>query len=561
MKPRWIPLFLFLMTLSGIFGTLVGAEVEQKLTTATIADPKTFNLLVSDETSSSAIVGDLFEGLTRTNPKTGIVEPFLAKSWDVSQDGKVWIFHLRDDVRWNDGTKFTARDVKFTFDAIYDDRVPNSARDIFIIDGQKIQVEVIDEYTVKFTLPAPFAPFLGSLGIDILPEHVLGESLKNGTFTSQWGINTPPDKIVGTGRYKLAEYVPAQFARLIKNPYYWQKDDQGNQLPYLNEEINLIVQNIDTAYLKFKNGDTDIYFPRGEDVEDLKKNQKKLDITVKEIGISTGTEFVVFNRNPRHYVKNGKTDPKLTWFTDKNFLKALAHTVDKEGIILSVMNGYGAPAVAYISESVPLYHNENLKDYEYNPDLAVEILEKAGYQDRDGDGIREDKEGNKIEFDLYTNSGNSVREKICVILKEDWEKKLNLKVNYKPLEFNSLVEKLVNNFEWDAVLLGFTGGLEPHFGANIYKSSGKLHAWNPRQEKPATAWEAEIDQLVDAGARELNQEKRSQIYKRIQEILHDELPLILTARPKVFVAYKNKIENYEPTIFGTYRPELIRIRP
>jgi len=559
MKPFLIRFSLWAVLLGACSPGAAG-EVEQKLTTASIADPKTFNLIVSDETSSAAIVGDLFEGLTRTNPKTGAVEPLLAKAWEVSEDGKVWTFHLRDDVRWNDGAKFTAKDVKFTFDVIYDDKIPNSARDIFTIEGQKIQVEVIDAYTVRFTLPSPFAPFLRSLGIDIIPEHILGEPWRNGTFASQWGINTPPDKIVGTGRYKLAEYVPAQYARLVKNPYYWMKDDQGNQLPYLNEEVTLIVQNIDTSYLKFKNGDTDIYSPRGEDVEDLKKNQKSLDITVKEIGTSTGTEFVVFNRNPRYYVKDGKTDPKLTWFTDKNFLKALAHTVDKEGIIVSVMNGYGAPAVSYISESVPLYHNDALKDYEYDPDLAAEILEKAGYQDRDGDGFREDKDGNRMEFDLYTNSGNNVREKTCVILKEDWEKKLGLKVNYKPLEFNSLVEKLVNNFQWDAVLLGFTGGLEPHFGANIYKSSGQLHAWNPRQAKPATDWEAEIDQLVDAGVRELDEEKRAQIYKRIQEILHDELPMILTARAKVLSAYKNKVENYEPTIFGVYRPELTRIK-
>jgi peptide/nickel transport system substrate-binding protein len=540
----------------------MAAEIEQKLTTANIADPKTFNLLVSDEASSGAIVGELFEGLTNTNPKTNMVEPFLAKSWEVSEDGKVWTFHLREDVRWNDGVKFTAKDVKFTFDAIYDEKVPNSLKDIFTIDGKKIQVEVIGDYTVKFTLPSPFAPFLRSVGINIYPEHILGESLKNGTFTSQWGINTPPNKIVGLGRYKLLEYVPAQYAKLARNPYYWQKDDQGSALPYLNEDITLIVQNLDNAFFKFKEGDTDIYSPRGEDVEDLKKNQQTLRITVKEIGITTSTEFVMFNRNPRRYIKDGKIDPKMNWFTDKNFLKALAHTIDKEGIIISLMNGYGAPAVSYISESIPIYSNKALKDYEYDPDLATEMLEKAGYQDRNGDGVREDKDGNKIEFDLYTNSGNTVREKTCVILKEDWEKKLNLKVNYKPLEFNSLVEKLVNNFEWDAILMGFGGGAgDPHFGANIYKSSGKLHAWNPRQEKPATAWEAEVDQLVEAGVKELNEEKRAQIYQRIQEIFHEELPVLLTVRAKAFTAYKNKVKNYEPTILGIYRPELIRIEP
>ena len=535
-----------------------GGAVEQKLTTATLGDPKTFNLIVSNETSSTAVVGILFEGLTQRNPKTTEIEPLLAESWEISPDGRVWTFHLRKDVRWNDGTPFTAHDVKFTFDAIYHPDVPNTLKDVLTLEGQRVRVEVLDAHTVRFTLPFPFAPFLDILGLGILPRHKLEASLKAGTFASAWNINTPPREIVGTGPYRLVEYVPSQYVRYERNPFYWKKDEAGRPLPYIEERTLLIVKDLNTGFVKFVAGETDIHNPRPEDVGTLELRARELDITVKELGLATGTPFIVFNRNPKHYIRDGKRDPKLDWFTDLNFLRALAHSIDKDTIISNTLRGLGRPAVAEISPEVKRFHNPDLKDYEYDLEKAKAYLERGGYRDRDGDGIREDPNGNPIVFDLYTNAGNKIREQMCAIILEDWTR-LGLKVNYRPLEFNTLVEKLDSNYQWDAILIGLTGGLEPHWGASFYKSSGRLHMWHPNQETPATPWEAEIDRLVDQGARELDPEKRAAIYKRIQAILHEQLPILMTVRQSVFVAYRNRIENYEPTIWGTYRPERMRI--
>ena len=533
-------------------------KVKQEIVTASLSDPKTFNIIVSNETSSTAILGYLFEGLIRLNPKTLEHEPMLAKSWKVSDDGKEWTFHLREGVRWSDGKKFSSDDVIFTFNAIYDPKVPNSLKDIVSIDGKPFKVEKIDELTVKFVLPKPFAPFLSVLGIDIIPEHVLGKALEEGKFADSWGVDTAPKEIIGTGPYIMTKYVPAQYVKIMRNPFYWMKDDAGRRLPYLEERTLLVVPDQNTMYIKFTAGQTDIHSPRPEEVETLKKDSKKLDIEVRRIGLSTGSSFVTFNRNPRHFIKDGKTDPKLKWFTDKLFLQAIAHAIDKESIIVNTMHGLGKPAVAEISEENKTFHNPNLPDYAYDLKKAEALLKEGGFK-KDRDGILHDREGNKIEFDLNTNAGNRLREQICSILKEDWEK-LGMKVNYRPLEFNSLVEKLMSNFQWDAIMIGLTGGHEPHNGANVHRSSGNLHFWNPRQEKPATKWERELDRLVEEGASEMNLEKRIKIYHRIQEVYHEELPMILTARQDDYVAYKNRIENYEPHVFGLFRPEMIKIK-
>jgi peptide/nickel transport system substrate-binding protein len=531
---------------------------EQRLVSATISDPKTFNLLLAVDHTSATAVGDLFDGLVRLNPHTLENEPLLAERWEYNSDGTVCTFHLRRDVRWHDGQPFTAADVVFTFDAIYDERVPNSMKYLLLIDGKRIQVEAVDEYTVRLTLPRPFAPLINSIGQPILPKHILGAALKDGTFAQQWGIDTPPEKIIGTGPYRMVRYVPAQFIEYRRNPDYWMEDDAGTRLPYLDAQTRLTVPTQDTMYLKFLSGQTDIHSPRPEEVAELRAKEKELKISVAELGLETGATFVSFNRNPRHYIKNGKTDPRLTWFADPAFLRAIAHAIDKQSMIVNCLNGYGKPGVAEISPENKLYHNPKLTDYPYDLTAARRLLAEGGYVDRDGDGVIEDRAGNRIEFSLNTNSGNQVREKICSILKEDWTK-LGMRVNHRPLDFTTLVEKIDNTFDWDAILIGFTGTTEPNNGANLLRSSGNLHLWNPSQPKPATPWEAEIDRLLDQGSRELDVEKRRTYYWRIQEILHEQFAMIQTVRQTQFVASKTVLQNFRATVWGLYRPELIRV--
>ena len=132
-----------------------------ELILSTISDPKSFNPILAKETSTTAVTGLLFEGLTRTSGITTEVEPNLAESWEVDETGLIWTFHLRRDVKWFDGERFSADDVVFTFNKlVYNPDIPNSARDIFTIEGKSFKVERINKFTVRFTLPFKFAPFL-----------------------------------------------------------------------------------------------------------------------------------------------------------------------------------------------------------------------------------------------------------------------------------------------------------------------------------------------------------------------------------------------------------------
>ena len=173
------------------------------------------------------------------------------------------------------------------------------------------------------------------------------------------------------------------------------------------------------------------------------------------------------------------------------------------------------------------------------------------------DEAQTDRDGNRVAFSLTTNSGNKVRERICSILKEDWTK-LGIQVNYRPVEFTTLVEKLNQTFDWDVVMIGFTASPEPHLRANLLLSSGNLHLWNPAQETPASPWEAEIDALVDRATRTLDEAERVAHYRRVQEILHEQLPMLQMVHERRFVAFDRRLDGFVRTVWGQQRPELVR---
>lgn len=523
------------------------------LVLSTTSDPRSFNDILAKETSTSLVTEQIFEGLTKTNAFTTKVEPNLAETWEVSDGGLKWIFHLRRDIFWNDGVRFSADDVAFTFnELIFNDQIPSSARDMFIIEGEPFKVEKIDEYTVQFTLPAKFAPFLRSLGQAILPKHKLKAAVDSGQFNFTWGIDSNPKEIVGTGPYMLTKYDPGQRLVFEKNPYYWRKSDSGERLPFIDKIIYLIVQNIDVQLAKFVEGTLDFYSIRGMDYPYLKPLEVKKKFTIFDLGADSGSQFLFFNQNTGINTQTGKfyVEPyKLKWFQNVKFRQAVAYAIDREMIINIVNNGLGYPQYSSMGPAAGFFHNDNVFKYNFDLEKSRKKLEEAGFKDRNNDGTLEDEDGNILEFNLYTNAGNTERIDIASIIRHDLEQ-LGMKVNFQALEFNTLVAKLTSNYDWEAVVLGLTGGIEPHFGKNVWDSSGQLHMWFPKQEAPATEWEKRIDRLFILGVQEQDEEIRKKYYDEFQMIVSKELPLIYTVLGARIYAVRNKFGNLKPTNYG-----------
>ena len=535
------------------------------LTYSTISGPKTFNLAISTETSSSEILDYVFEGLVETSWLTAEVEPSLAERWESSKDGLVWTFFLRKGVKWADGAPLSADDVVFTFSKIiYNKDIPASARPGLTIRYRdaatqtwkrgQVKAEKIDEHTVSFTLPVPFAPFLRSMGTSIYPRHILERHVDDGTFTSTWDVGTEPGNIIGTGPFTIERYDAGERIVLKRNPRYWQRDAAGNPLPYLDRIIYLVVPNLATALLKFQAGETDFLNVTGEHFPILKPQEAAKNFTLYKRGPNFGTTFLALNMNAGKNPKNDApfVDPvKLGWFRTLAFRQAVAHSIDKDSIVDNVMNGLGYPQWAAVSPAAGDFHNPNVTRYPYDIGKANALLDGLGWFDVDGDGGREDAEGNNIVFTLATNSGNTVRERVCTIIKQDLAR-IGIRVNLRFLEFNTLVSQLTSTYDWDAIVIGFTGGVEPHHGINFWHSAERLHLWFPNQGEPATEWERRIDELFVSGSRELEHEKRVALYHEFQEIASDNVPVVYTALAERITAIRNRFANVTPTLFGLF---------
>jgi len=514
---------------------------------ASIADPRTFNPIVAQEQSSSEAVGPIFDGLVDTNYLTGENEPALAESWEVSKDGRTWTFTLRQGVQWSDGQPLTVDDVVFTFQAIFTDGVQSSYRDTLSFDGKPVRVRKLDERRVQFSTEQPIGVFLRLIGASIIPKHKLADALAKGgaEFNKSWGVNTPPSEIVGTGPFAMQSYVPGQRVTYLRNTRHWQVDRAGNRLPYLTRLVRLIVPNQEAQRLKFQAKETDFYSARPREYAEFKQGDRAGNYTIYDgpETFSTG-DFLTFNLNPA-----GVAPPKLTWFQDARFRRALNYAVDRDTIVQQIAAGRATPAWGPVSIGNKLYYNPRLPRYPYDLARAQQLLSEAGYR-KGSDGVLRDPQGNIVEFTLSTNAGNMDREAEGNIVRQDFTK-LGIKLNFVPEEFNSLVGKLVGTFKWETMIISLGGGgSEPATGRNVWPSSGSLHLWHPKQAKPATDWEAEIDRVFDQAVREVDQKKRAQLYFRWQEIIATQVPIFFFANSKTQPAVRNTLGNVKIGLEG-----------
>ncbi|MBD2562499.1 ABC transporter substrate-binding protein [Nostoc foliaceum] len=571
MKHFWLPIILTSATALTLTACnpanfkSTAAQVPQ-LVSAILSDPKTFNYPLSQE--SPNVFPLIYEGLTTENPITGKIEPSLAESWEISDDKLRFVFTLRQGLKWSDGQPLTADDVVFTFNDIYlNEAIPTDARDVLRIGESRAlpKVRKIDARRIEFTTPEPFAPFLGTLGLPILPAHTLKPSIKTKDqegkpiFLSKWGVDTPPDQIIVNGPYKLERYNTSQRVVFRRNPYYWRKGPKGESQPYIERIVWQIVESTDTSLLQFRSGGLDTVGVSPDYFSLLKVQEEQGNFKIFNGGPATGTTFVFFNLNKGKRDGKPLVDPiKSRWFNTVEFRQAVAYAIDRQTMINNTFRGLGKPQNSPISVQSPYYLSpeEGLKVYNYNTQKAKELLLKAGFKYNDKNQLI-DAQGNRVRFSLLTNAGNKIREAIGSQIKQDLSK-IGIQVDFTPLAWNTYTDKLSNSLDWEVSMLGLTGGLEPNDGANVWSPEGGLHMFNQKPQagqKPiegweVAPWEAEIAKLYIQGARELDPAKRKEIYAETQRITQENLPFIYLVNPLSMSAVRNRFEGIQYSALG-----------
>ena len=534
------------------------------LVSPVVGEPKTFNYFLSNESSSSDVLGFLYQGLISIDQTNGEIVPALAESWEISEDGQTIVFLLKDDLKWSDGEPLTVDDIVFTFnDILLNEEITTDTRDVLRVgaEGKLPTVRKIGERLVEFKIPEPFAPFLRVTGIAIMPKHILAATITNKDgdgqplFMSTWGTNTDPSEIVGNGPYTIKAFVPGERIVFERNPYFWEKGPNGEQLPEIEEMVWPVVSSQDSQFVSFRSGDSDLMAVTPDNFSLIKQDENQGNYTVYNGGPTTTRLFLTFNLNKGSINGQPVVDPiKSAWFNKKEFRQAVAYAIDRETMLTNIFKGLGELQNSQIAPQSPYYAQQGLPVYDYDIEKAKELLLSAGFDYR-GDQLVDEK-GNIVRFTLQTNVGNKIREFAGAQIKQNLSL-IGITVDFQPIDFNKLITNIGDSLQWDAIVLGFGAGVEPNSSANLWLTTGGLHFFNQDSKgelqltgREVYDWEQRISDLYVQAAQELDDNKRKALYLETQKLVQENLPFIHLVGQYSMSAVRNKIENVKYTALG-----------
>ena len=527
-----------------------------KLVYRVSSPPKTFNyLLAKDEPSILTAFFLLNSRLVEFDHSTQTYVPGLAEIWTTSSDHRSVDIRLRDGLKFSDGQPLTSSDVAFTLEATYDERNKADAfRDALFVNGKPITVKVIDDRNLQFVLPETIAaPENYLYNIGVLPRNALEADQKAGRLSEAWKITAPPASVVSTGPFVVESAASAEQIVLKRNPYYWKRDAQGAQLPYLDELTLKVVPDANQARVGLDQATIDIVDRiRPTDYASLLNAGGA--VRAFDAGPSLGVDYVWFNLNPVKADGTPLNQVKLAWFSDVRFRKAVSMAVDRDSIARSTLQGLATPLYGLVSPANRIWANPDLPKIAYDLVQAASLLKEAGFTKRGAVDAPElvDAQGNRVEFSLLVPAENEPRKLMAAVIQEDLAK-LGIRMQVVPIEFAAITNAWTRSYEYDAILLGLSvTDLEPSTYANLLLSSGDAHQWRPNQKSPATEWEAKVDQLFAEQVSESDPGKRKSKFYEIQRIVADESPVIPIVTRHVVSAANSRVGNFSPSPMFPY---------
>jgi peptide/nickel transport system substrate-binding protein len=524
-----------------------------KIVAALRPEPKTLNSVLALDDSSRELTRCLSADLIHINRETLKTEPALAKSWTVSRDGRQYTLSLRRGLRFSDGQPFTADDVLFTFQVYLDEKTHSPQRDLLVVAGKPIEVRKLDDDTVRFDLAAPYAAAERIFdGVGMLPRHLLLSAYQQGNFNAAWNLSTPPNLLAGLGPFRVKEYVAGERMVLEKNPYYWKKDANGNRLPYLDEVEFLFVPSEDAQAIRFSAGDTDIISRfSAQNFAVLEKQESARHYHLYDLGAGLEYNFLFFNLNNLTSKSLPEIAKKQAWFEDVRFRRAVSEAIDREGIVRLVYSGRAAPLWGHVTPGNKLWVDTKIAHPPQSLEHARQLLQSAGFTWKN-DGALMDARGHRVEFSILTSTSNAQRREMATIIQDDLSQ-LGMDIHVVPLDFGSMVDRLLESSDYEAAVMGLVSGdADPTSEMNIWVSSGETHLWDLKQTKPATPWEAEMDRLMEQQLITLDYPARRRLYDRVQEIVAENLPVICLVSPNILAGAKDRVGNFRPAILDPY---------
>ncbi|WP_028306050.1 ABC transporter substrate-binding protein [Deinococcus ficus] len=490
---------------------------------ATISDFKTFNPFTSAEATSIPGTMALGASLFTQDPRNDSYLPKMAEAMPViSNNNKRFVVKIRQGMKFSDGQEITADDWVTTAKIHTDDAVGSNSFDSFRLSGKPITVKKIDKYTLQFDFPSVSASAYGIMSYTPWPDHIFGDAYRKGgaaAVKALWSLSTNPSQIVSPGAWVLESYQAGERAVLRANPRYgeWNKDSAGNAVPYLARYSFRIVKDINAQLAAYLAGQIDTFGPRNAD--DLAQIKKAIDggnlkaTLIPNVSPAASSQWITFNWN-----KAG--DPfKQKLFRDVRFRQAMSHIANRQAMVQLALGGLGVETYYSVYPVFKNYIFDSAPKYKYDLAAATKLLAQMGFTKKNAQGWLVDKSGKVLEFNLSTNAGNNTREQLGRIFADE-AKKVGVKVNFTPIDFNTLVGQLTakgENRPFDAILLGLAnGGNTWPFGVNVIPCGTNLHSWNnPTDGKCLTSKEQLMSKLYYQGDATLDLAARRKVGEQL----------------------------------------------
>lgn len=489
---------------------------------------KTVTPLVSSDVYASNVQSYVLESLIIRNPDTLEWEGLIAKNWKVSDDGLVISFQMRDDVSFSDGEPLMAEDVAFTFGFIMTDAI-QAPRDRAYLEKIK-EVKANGKYEVVFTFKEPYFEALSLAGsMSILPKHFYSAYLKEPQkFNESKGL------LLGSGPYKLIDpksWTPDKGnVELVRNERYW-----GDVQPSYNRILWKIIQNDSARLTTYRNGDIDSYSARPVEYQELKKDEQI-------IAKSQNFEYMPPVVGYSYIGWNQQRAGKPTRFADKRVRQAMTYLTDVSRVIKDIFLDYAEPAVSPFGQSSK-QHDSALQPYKFSLDTAKSLLKEVGYEDRNRDGVLEDKEGKPFEFKLTYLESNEDTKRMVLLLK-DLYARAGVRMIPFPQEWPVMLEKL-DKKDFDAITLGWTSGIETDLYQIFHSAQAISNGDNfTGYKNPA------LDKLIVEARRTVDEGKRMPLWQQAERIIYEDQPYTFLMRRKSLLFVDRRIHNLQMTKLG-----------
>lgn len=492
------------------------------------ANLATLTPVVSTDAYSSEIQSYVLETLLTRDPETLEWRGLLAEDWEVSEDGLTITFNLRRDVNFSDGQPLTAEDVVFTFDFIMNEAIaaPRYRAYLSKIDD----VVALDDYRVVFRFAEPYFNSLSLAGqLEVMPAHFYRRYLDDPrTFNESRGL------LLGSGPYRLANpegWTPDQGrVELERNPRYWGPVD-----PPFERIVWRVIENDSARLTTFRNRDIDVYTARPREFQQLQEDQA-LQQRVH------GFEYMSPIASYSYIAWNQKRGEEATIFADPRVRLALSHLTDVERVLDEVFLGYGEPAVSPFSPRSE-QHDPALQPIPYDLERARSLLKEAGFDDRDGDGILEDADGRRFEFELTFFQDSEDTRRMVLFLRDIYAR-AGIIMHPKPTEWSVMLES-IRRKDFDAITLAWTSGVETdifqmfHSSQTLDNGDNFIHYQNP-----------ELDRLIDQARATVDEEERMPLWRQAERILYEDQPYTFLFRRTTLAFVDNRIQNLHNTALG-----------